>query len=94
MGKVAPEVLDHVDDVIEAGSCDFVHDLADRDVPWEEGERYARFWPGARLLSVNGLGHHKIVNDPDVIAAGAAFLRGEVIGERVVSTQELVYGCA
>lgn len=71
-----------------------VHDLADRDVPWEEGERYARFWPGARLLSVNGLGHHKIVNDPDVIAAGAAFLRGEVIGERVVSTQELVYGCA
>ncbi len=71
-----------------------VHDLADVDVPWEEGERYARFWPGARLMSVQGLGHHKIVNDDGVIAAGRAFLRGEVVGERVVSTQALVYGYA
>ncbi len=71
-----------------------VHDLVDHDVPWEEGERYARFWPDARLLTVEGLGHHKIVNDSAVIAAGMAFLRGEPVGERVVSTQELVYGYA
>jgi pimeloyl-ACP methyl ester carboxylesterase len=71
-----------------------IHDLADFDVPWEEGERYARFWPDARLLSVHGLGHHKIVNDPGVVAAGRAFLAGEAVGERVVSTQELVYGYA
>jgi pimeloyl-ACP methyl ester carboxylesterase len=71
-----------------------IHDLVDGDVPWEEGERYARFWPEARLLSVEGLGHHKIVNDPRVLEAGLAFLRGESIGERVVSTQELVYGYA
>jgi pimeloyl-ACP methyl ester carboxylesterase len=71
-----------------------IHDLVDSDVPWEEGERYARFWPDARLLSVQGLGHHKIVNDPAVIDAGRAFLAGELVGERVVSTQELVYGYA
>lgn len=71
-----------------------VHDLADADVPWEEGERYARFWPDARLMSLQGLGHHKIVNDDGVIAAGRAFLRGEAVGERVVSTQALVYGYA
>lgn len=71
-----------------------VHDLADADVPWEEGERYARFWPDARLMSVQGLGHHKIVNDELVIAAGRDFLRGRVVGERVVSTQALVYGYA
>lgn len=71
-----------------------IHDLVDGDVPWEEGERYARFWPDARLLSVQGLGHHKIVNDPEVIAAGRAFLAGATVGERVVSTQELVYGYA
>jgi pimeloyl-ACP methyl ester carboxylesterase len=71
-----------------------VHDLADADVPWEEGERYARFWPDARLMSVQGLGHHKIVNDELVIAAGRDFLRGGVVGERVVSTQALVYGYA
>lgn len=71
-----------------------VHDLADADVPWEEGERYARFWPDARLMSVQGLGHHKIVNDECVLAAGRAFLRGESVGERVVSTQALIYGYA
>ena len=71
-----------------------IHDLVDTDVPWEEGERYARFWPDARLLSVQGLGHHKIVNDPDVLAAGRAFLDGETVGTRVVSTQELAYGYA
>ena len=71
-----------------------VHDLADTDVPWEEGERYARFWPRARLLSVSGLGHHKIVNDPTVIAAGLAFIGGATVGNRVVSTHALVYGLA
>jgi pimeloyl-ACP methyl ester carboxylesterase len=71
-----------------------VHDLADREVPWEEGERYARYWPGARLLNTNGLGHHRIVGDADVIEAGLRFLRGEAVGERVVSTGELPYGLA
>lgn len=69
-----------------------VHDLADDEVPWEEGERYARFWPGARLWSVEGLGHHKIVTDPAVITAGCEFLGGAEIGERVVSTPELLHG--
>lgn len=71
-----------------------VHDLADAEVPWEEGERYARFWPGARLLSVQGLGHHRIVNDSGVLAAARRFLAGEAVGERIVSTHDLVYGYA
>jgi len=71
-----------------------VHDLCDRDVPWEEGERYARFWPGARLLSTFGLGHNRIVDDPAVIGAVLGFLRGEAVGERVVSTTALPYGIA
>lgn len=71
-----------------------IHDLVDSDVPWEEGERYARFWPDARLLSVSDLGHHKIVNDPGVLAVSRAFLNGEPVGTRVVSTQELAYGYA
>lgn len=71
-----------------------VHDVADREVPWEEGERYARYWPGARLLNTTGLGHHRIVGDAEVIEAGLRFLRGETVGERVVSTGELPYGLA
>lgn len=71
-----------------------IHDLADREVPWEEGESYARHWPGARLLSTQGLGHSRIVNDAATIDAGLRFLRGEVVGERVVSSPNLPYGVA
>src|SRR3546814_1563363 len=68
-----------------------VHDLADREVPWEEGERYARFWHDSRLLSTQGIGHNRIVDDPGVIEAAVRFLRGSQVGERVVSTPALPY---
>lgn len=71
-----------------------VHDLADAEVPWEEGESYARHWPGARLLSTEGLGHSRIVNDAATIDAGLRFLRGEVVGERVTSSPNLPFGIA
>lgn len=71
-----------------------IHDLEDREVPWCEGERWARYWPGARLLSTHGLGHRRILDDPEVIAAGLRFLQGQAVGERLVSTRELAYGVA
>ena len=40
--------------------------------------------PGARLLTVTGLGHHKLVDAPEVIAAGLRFLDGGThVGEHV-----------
>lgn len=71
-----------------------VHDLDDTDVPWSEGERYARCWPGARLLSTQGLGHRRVLDAPAVIAASLAFVRGEVVGERVVGSPNLPFGVA
>ncbi len=71
-----------------------VHDLDDREVPWAEGERYARYWPDSRLLSTRGLGHNRIAQHEDVITAALRFLRGETVGQRVVSTPELPYGIA
>ncbi|WIG55521.1 MAG: hypothetical protein OJF61_001308 [Rhodanobacteraceae bacterium] len=71
-----------------------IHDLADAEVPWEEGESYARHWPGARLLSTSGLGHSRIVNDAGAIDAGLRFLRGEAVGERVVLSRNLPFGVA
>jgi len=71
-----------------------VHDLEDREVPWSEGERYARYWPGSRLLSTQGLGHNRVADDAGVIAAALRFLRGEPVGERVVSSPNLPYGIA
>ena len=71
-----------------------VHDVEDREVPWAEGERYARYWPDARLLSTRGLGHNRIAGDAGTIAAALRFLRGETVGERVVSSPNLPYGFA
>ncbi len=71
-----------------------VHDLKDREVPWSEGERYARYWPGARLLNTAGLGHQRILADAGVIEQALRFLRGDEVGERVVSTFELPFGVA
>jgi pimeloyl-ACP methyl ester carboxylesterase len=71
-----------------------VHDVEDREVPWSEGERYARFWRDSRLLSTRGLGHNRIADDAGVIAAALRFLQGEEVGERVVSSPNLPYGFA
>lgn len=71
-----------------------VHDLEDREVPWSEGERYARYWANSRLVSTRGLGHHRIADDQNTIAASLRFLRGEAVGERVVSSPNLPYGFA
>ncbi len=69
-----------------------VHDLEDREVPWHEGERYARLWNGARLISTRGFGHNRIADHPGVIGDALRFLRGETVGERLVSSPNLPYG--
>lgn len=69
-----------------------VHDLDDGDVPWEEGERCARHWSTSRLLTTKGLGHHRVVDAPDVIDASLAFLRGELVGNRVEGNPDVTFG--
>jgi pimeloyl-ACP methyl ester carboxylesterase len=66
-----------------------VHDLDDADVPWGEGERYAQYWPGARLYTTEGLGHRRVLDAPEVIEAALAFMRGEEVGTRVVGSTNL-----
>jgi pimeloyl-ACP methyl ester carboxylesterase len=66
-----------------------VHDVADTEVPWQEGASLVRLCRHARLLSTSDLGHSKIVNDPTVIDAGIAFLRGQVIGEKLLESAGL-----
>src|SRR5262249_42605702 len=50
------------------------HDREDREIPWTEGEAIARAWPGAELIATRGLGHTKIVHDPDIVRQAVAFL--------------------
>jgi len=74
--------------------CLIVHDLDDDEVPWGDGELYARHWHNARLLTTQGLGHHRVLDAPEVIEAVLAFARGELRGERIVASPNLPYGLA
>jgi pimeloyl-ACP methyl ester carboxylesterase len=51
-----------------------VHDREDRDTFWSEGAALAEAWPGARLLTTEGLGPRRILRDPNVIADISRFV--------------------
>ena len=51
-----------------------VHDREDRETLWSEGATLANAWPGARLLTTEGLGHRRILRDKDVIANVTQFI--------------------
>jgi pimeloyl-ACP methyl ester carboxylesterase len=53
-----------------------IHDRDDRQVPWTQGARIAQLWPGARLMSTDGLGHGRILQDEAVTHAAADFVSG------------------
>ena len=53
-----------------------VHDREDAVIPWHQGARVARAWPGARLLATRGLGHGRILRDEGVAQAAADFISG------------------
>jgi pimeloyl-ACP methyl ester carboxylesterase len=51
------------------------HDQRDAKVPRRHGLAIARTWPETDLVTTNGLGHHKILRDPEVVARSVDFLR-------------------
>jgi pimeloyl-ACP methyl ester carboxylesterase len=57
-----------------------VHDRADREVPCADAHAIAAAWPGARLVLTEGLGHWRLLRDPEVIAAALDFVAATVPG--------------
>jgi pimeloyl-ACP methyl ester carboxylesterase len=57
-----------------------LHDRDDRDIPWRESEAVALAWPQARFLRTEGLGHRRILRDPEVIDRVVRFLVQEDMG--------------
>ena len=53
-----------------------IHDRHDREIPLEEGERLSRAWPNASLWETHGLGHLRILKDPQVVARAVDAFRG------------------
>ncbi len=52
-----------------------IHDRDDRVVPWQHGAALANQWPGARLITTEGLGHRRILADEAVTQAAADFVK-------------------
>ena len=52
-----------------------LHDREDREVAFAHGAQLAATWPQAQLVETTGLGHRRILRDPDVLAAVTAFVR-------------------
>lgn len=51
-----------------------IHDRHDHDVPWREGEAIAHAWPRAMLELTDGLGHRRLLRDPNVIRRVRRFI--------------------
>jgi pimeloyl-ACP methyl ester carboxylesterase len=60
-----------------------VHDRGDAEIPWQHGLTITRAWRGAELLLTDGLGHRRILRDPDVIAAAVAFIAARTAERRL-----------
>jgi pimeloyl-ACP methyl ester carboxylesterase len=55
-----------------------IHDLGDGELSWHHGRAIASAWPGAQLVTTDGLGHRRILRDPDVLARAVAFVTARV----------------
>jgi pimeloyl-ACP methyl ester carboxylesterase len=53
-----------------------VHDPEDREVPWAHGAEIANAWIGSRLLPADGLGHTRLLRDPQILATAMEFIAG------------------
>jgi pimeloyl-ACP methyl ester carboxylesterase len=53
-----------------------VHDADDRSIPATDGAAIASAWPGARMSRTSGLGHRRLLRDPDVVAEVVEFVCG------------------
>lgn len=56
-----------------------IHDPHDKEVPFNESRRLYDKWPKSELLSVDGLGHRRIIQDDNVIKLSVAFLKQKLL---------------
>lgn len=51
-----------------------IHDRDDVETYWSEGSALAAAWPGARLVTTEGLGHRRILREASVVEMAAKFV--------------------
>jgi pimeloyl-ACP methyl ester carboxylesterase len=74
-----------------------VHDRDDREVPFGDGAALASAWPGSEFMGTQGLGHRRLLRDPEVISAVVSFVRAHLARcacGRLASVGGRCCGCA
>lgn len=51
-----------------------VHDPADRETRYADSVALAKVWPDAELITVKGLGHWRVLRDPDTVKRAVDFV--------------------
>jgi pimeloyl-ACP methyl ester carboxylesterase len=64
-----------------------VHDPEDRDVPFQNAKSLAENWPGSRILTIEKVGHRKILKDKTFIEATRQFLCESATTARALHSQ-------
>jgi pimeloyl-ACP methyl ester carboxylesterase len=62
-----------------------VHDRADKEVRYTDGEAIAAAWPRAELLGSEGLGHRRILRDPTIVDSVVEYVAGARVGRAAAS---------
>jgi pimeloyl-ACP methyl ester carboxylesterase len=57
-----------------------LHDVGDRQVPFEDGVAIAEGWPGSELRAVEGLGHRRLLRDEAVVRDVVRFVLAHGVG--------------
>ena len=56
-----------------------IHDVKDTQISVDDSKMLAAAWPSARLQLTAGLGHNRILRDPDVIQRAVSFLEEALV---------------
>ncbi len=73
--------LHHIADEIERPELLVIHDPSDRETPYASTKSLVSHWEGARLTTVEGLGHRRVLRDPAVIRQVVAFVVADELQE-------------
>ncbi|MCV2891072.1 alpha/beta hydrolase [Ruegeria aquimaris] len=65
------------------------HDRGDGMVPFSDGATLIRHWPSARLVATEGLGHARILRDPEALDRTVRFLAGRQSGQGSIGSEDV-----
>ncbi|GAA3528096.1 alpha/beta fold hydrolase [Aeromicrobium panaciterrae] len=73
--------LHRVAEEIERPELLVIHDPADRETPYASTTSLVAHWSGARLTTIEGLGHRRALRDPAIIRQVVAFVSSDELQE-------------